>query len=93
MPFTGLVCEFLFFAATLSIRLIEKAGAVINAGLGVIGVGLLGLPTWAWAWAWASASMVSSGAVPLYGPTIPTMLLQYVPPDQRGAGEYSYPCI
>ena len=105
--------SFLFSAAPLSIRLIEKAGAVINAcvaGLGVIGVGLLGLSTWAWAWAWAwaSASMVSWGitkwlpfgavalyfaGVPLYGPTIPTMLLQCVPPDQRGAGEYSYPCI
>ena len=30
---------------------------------------------------------------PLYGPTISTMLLQCVPLDQRGAGEYSYPCI
>jgi len=99
--------SFLFSAAPLSIRLIEKAGAVVNAcvaGLGVIGVGLLGLSTSAW----ASASMVSWGitkwlpfgavalyfaGVPLYGPTIPTMLLQCVPPDQRGAGEYSYPCI
>jgi len=77
--------------------LIQKFG-VVNAcalGLSTVGAGLLGLSV-------SASSLVSVGVmkflmfgaaglyfggVPLYGPTIPTMLLLCVPPNQRGAGK------
>ena len=105
MSFTGLACvSFLFSATSLSSKLIEKAG-VVNAcvlGLGVIGAGLLGLATSASSIVSLSimkyvifgAAALYFAGVPIYGPTIPTMLLQCVPPYQRGAGEYNlYPLV
>jgi len=98
MSFTGFACiSFLCSATSLSSKLIQKCG-VVNAcalGLSAIGAGLLGLSV-------SASSLVSVGVmkllmfgaaglyfggVPLYGPTIPTMLLLCVPPDQRGAGK------
>ena len=99
MSFTAFAAvSFLCSATSLSSKLIEKAG-VVNAcatGLAAIGVGLLGLST-------SASSLVGLGfmkiltfgaaalyfaGVPLYGPTVPTMLLQCVPPYQRGAGKF-----
>ena len=98
MSLTGFACvSFLCSATSLSSKLIEKKG-VVNAcaiGLTAIGAGLFGLSA-------SASSFVSLGAmkflmfaaaglyfagVPLYGPTIPTMLLLCVPPYQRGAGK------
>ena len=97
MSFTGFAfVSFLFSATSLSSKLIERVGVVnaCAAGLATIGAGLLGLSTS------ASSSLVGIGiaqtfltfgagamyfaGVPLYGPTIPTMLLLCVPPYQRG---------
>lgn len=96
MSFTAFACVSFFCSATsLSSKFIAKAG-VVNAcalGLSAIGAGLFGLST-------SASTLVSEGVmklltfaaaglyfagVPLYGPTIPTMLLLCVPPYQRGA--------
>ncbi len=81
---------FCFSASSISSKLIQAIGVVRTCalGLGLIGIGLSLL-------SYASASsmlsiltFLSAGiyfcGVPLYGPTIPTMLLQCVPPYQRG---------
>ncbi|GFH57044.1 hypothetical protein CTEN210_13520 [Chaetoceros tenuissimus] len=96
MSFTGFACvSFLFSATSLSSRLIERTG-VVNAcalGLTAVGTGLLGLSTSASPLVgvglmklltFGAAAMYFAG-VPLYGPTIPTMLLLCVPPHQRGS--------
>lgn len=96
MSFTAFACvSFLCSATSLSKKIIEKAG-VVNAcafGLSAIGAGLFGLSTSASnivsesvmkLLTFAAAGLYFAG-VPLYGPTIPTMLLLCVPPYQRGA--------
>jgi MFS family permease len=98
MSFTAFACvSFLCSATSLSKKIIEKAG-VVNAcafGLSAIGAGLFGLSTSASSFVsegvmklltFAAAGLYFAG-VPLYGPTIPTMLLLCVPPYQRGAGK------
>jgi hypothetical protein len=98
MSFTAFACvSFLCSATSLSKKIIEKAG-VVNAcafGLSAIGAGLFGLSTSASIFVsegvmklltFAAAGLYFAG-VPLYGPTIPTMLLLCVPPYQRGAGK------
>ena len=103
LVFTMLSCiTFSFSATSLSSKLISKIGVVntCSLGLSAIGAGLFALS----AASSSSASLMTAtfllpylivGAaglyfcgVPLYGPTIPTMLLQCVPPYQRGAGEF-----
>jgi MFS family permease len=100
MSLTGFACvSFLCSATSLSSKLIEKKG-VVNAcviGLTAIGAGLFGLSASASSFVslgvmkfltFAAAGLYFAG-VPLYGPTIPTMLLLCVPPYQRGAGKYN----
>lgn len=97
MSFTGFACiSFLFSALSLPSKLIQRAGVVNTcvAGLGAISAGLCALSTS------SSAAVAGMGflkyltftaagiyfcGVPLYGPTIPLMLLLCVPPYQRGA--------
>ena len=98
MSFTAFAAVSFFCSATsLSSKLIGRVGVVnaCAAGLATIGLGLAGLAT-------SASSLVGLGltkfltlgaaslyfaGVPLYGPTIPTMLLLCVPPNQRGAGK------
>ncbi len=98
MAFTAFaVVSFLCSATSLSSRLIEKAGVVnaCAAGLAAISAGLLGLSTSASSLVGQSfmkiltfgAAAVYFAGVPLYGPTIPTMLILCVPPYQRGTGK------
>ena len=94
MVFTAFACiSFLFSASSASNFLIQKIGVVNTCatGLGSIGVGLLGLSLAASMGVVSSAMVLAAAAfyfcgVPLYGPTIPTMLLLCVPPYQRGTG-------
>ena len=98
MSFTGFACiSFLCGATSLSSKLIQKFG-VVNAcalGLSTVGAGLLGLSVSASShvsvgvmkFLMFGAAGLYFGGVPLYGPTIPTMLLLCVPPNQRGAGK------
>ena len=97
LVFTAFACvSFLFSASSASNLLIKKIGVVNTCatGLGSIGAGLLGLSVAA-STGVVKASMVLGAAalyfcgVPLYGPTIPTMLLLCVPPYQRGTGTFS----
>ena len=98
LVFTAFACvSFLFSASSASNLLIQKIGVVNTCatGLGSIGTGLLGLSVAA-STGVAKASMVLGAAslyfcgVPLYGPTIPTMLLLCVPPYQRGTGTFPF---
>ena len=86
---------FCFSATSMSSKLISKIGVVNTCALGLtaVGAGLTALSAAA-ATTTAITSFLVVGAaalyfcgVPLYGPTIPTMLLQCVPPYQRGTGE------
>ena len=103
LVFTMLSCiTFSFSATSMSSRLIKKIGVVNTCALGLsaVGAGLCCLSASASIAATATAAVAtlplliigSAGlyfcGVPLYGPTIPTMLLQCVPPYQRGAGEF-----
>lgn len=99
MSFTAFACiSFLFSAMSLSSRMIEKVGVVYTcvAGLTSLGTGLTALSFLGKIFAssislsslkvftWMSAAVYFSG-VPLYGPTVPLMLLMCVPSHQRGA--------
>ena len=96
--FTAFACiSFLFSASSASNVLIQKIGVVNTCatGLGSIGVGLLGLAVAASSGMGNLATVLAAAAfyfcgVPLYGPTIPTMLLLCVPPYQRGTGMISH---
>ena len=88
----------LLVSATLSAPLQRKIGAVATCILGLVcsAVGLAGVaaaasvsggalvPGSRLALFWAGAAVFQIG-VPLYGPTVPTMLLQCVPRHKRGA--------
>lgn len=103
LVFTMLSCiTFSFSATSLSSKLISKIGVVntCSLGLSAVGAGLFALS----AASSSSVSLLTASfffpylivgaaglyfcGVPLYGPTIPTMLLQCVPPYQRGAGKF-----
>lgn len=98
MSFTGFACiSFLFSAMSLSSRMIEKVGVVNTCvtGLSSLGTGLTALSflgvgltpvstSLLKVFTWLSAAVYFSG-VPLYGPTVPLMLLMCVPSHQRGA--------
>jgi MFS family permease len=98
ISFTGFACiSFMFSAMSLSSKMIEKVGVVNTcvAGLTSLGTGLtalsflgVGLKSVSIgvlkAFTWISAAVYFSG-VPLYGPTVPLMLLMCVPSHQRGA--------
>jgi len=97
--FTSLAClSFTMSASSLSSVLIRKLGTVKTCVIGLCSIGSgLGLLSFAGGLSSSCSGilipvvMVASSlyfcGVPLYGPTIPTMLLQCVPPNQRGTGE------
>lgn len=92
LAFTSFACISFAVSTTLTGESIRRFGPVATcvAGLSAIGTGLIAL---------AGASAMSSvlpalvfiaaalyySGVPLYGPTVPTMLLRCVPPHRRGA--------
>lgn len=92
LSYTIFACMSFSVSTTSSSRLVKKLGPVATcvAGLSAIGMGLMGLSFSSTftaphpAWVLGAAALYYCG-VPLYGPTIPTMLLRCVPPNKRGA--------
>lgn len=90
--YTGLACVSFAVSAGASSTLLQKWGPVPTcaAGLACVASGLLSLGV-ASHWTLTSFGVLAASAslyycgVPLYGPTIPTMLLRCVPPHRRGA--------
>jgi len=80
--------SFTISASSMSTLLIKRIGVVNTcaAGLATVGtsLGLLGCLSGATAPIALGAAALYFCGVPLYGPTIPTILLQCVPPYQRG---------
>ena len=97
MAFTSFAVVSFTMSAFVSSRFMKAFGpvAACTAGLGAVGTGLwtLGhaasLPVGANAATTAALILGASAlyyvGVPLYGPSVPTMLLQCVPPRKRGA--------
>ena len=98
LSFTGFAAvSFIFSASSISSKLIARIGVVNTCatGLAAIGVGLLGLSASASSLVGLSfmkflvlgAASLYFASIPMYGPTIPTMLVLCVPPHQRGTGK------
>jgi hypothetical protein len=99
MAFTSFAVVSFTMSAFVSSRFIKAFGpvAACTAGLGAVGTGLwtLGhaasLPVGGANNAGMTSALILGASalyyvgVPLYGPSVPTMLLQCVPPDKRGA--------
>eukprot|EP00592_Proboscia_alata_P001971 CAMPEP_0194369430 /NCGR_PEP_ID=MMETSP0174-20130528/17732_1 /TAXON_ID=216777 /ORGANISM="Proboscia alata, Strain PI-D3" /LENGTH=499 /DNA_ID=CAMNT_0039146363 /DNA_START=348 /DNA_END=1847 /DNA_ORIENTATION=+ len=93
LSFTSLACLSFATSTSLSIVLLKKLGVVRTCvlGLSCIGTGLVTLAGVSAGGVLSSKFLVFAAAtvyyfgVPLYGPTIPTMLLRCVPPNKRGA--------
>lgn len=87
LAYTCLAAISFTMSATMVSRTMQKFGPVVMCAMGLtaIGTGLISMGVGA-----SSASMVVAAAcfyycgVPLYSPTIPTMLLRCVPPNRRG---------
>lgn len=92
LAFTCFACISLAVSTTITGATIRRYGPVATcaAGLSAIGSGLLALSgassmtTVVPAVVFGAAALYYCG-VPLYGPTVPTMLLRCVPPNRRGA--------
>lgn len=94
LTFTMFAVISFVMSAFVSSRFVGKYGPVTacSTGLGAIGTALLALG-YAASQSWIPAALpIILGAaslyyvgVPLYGPSVPTMLLQCVPPNKRGA--------
>lgn len=94
LTFTMFAVISFVMSAFVSSRFVGKYGPVTacSTGLGAIGTALLALG-FAASQSWIPAALpIILGAaslyyvgVPLYGPSVPTMLLQCVPPNKRGA--------
>ena len=92
LAFTSFACVSFAVSTTITGASIKKYGPVATciAGLSAIGSGLLIL-SGASCMSSAIPAMIFGAAalyycgVPLYGPTVPTMLLRCVPPYRRGA--------
>jgi len=96
LAYSGLNCLSLSVSTLMASRCIRLLGPVLACctGLALISLGLLGVgatvatgtglldPSAQLAF-WASVVLYQVG-VPLFGPTVPTMLLQCVPPNRRG---------
>eukprot|EP00978_Attheya_sp_CCMP212_P003237 scaffold6665_cov53-Attheya_sp.AAC.2 len=93
LTYTLLACISLSVSAGFTGKIMGKFGPVATcaAGLSFIGSGLLALGAVSTGTAFIPSYLVLGAAacyycgVPLYGPTIPTMLLRCVPPNRRGA--------
>jgi Na+/melibiose symporter-like transporter len=86
LAYTVFACISFCVSATIAGQSIQRNGPVSTCALGLsaVGMGLFGLALSQGWWILAAAALYYSG-VPLYGPTIPTMLLQCVPSHKRGA--------
>ena len=97
LAFTSFAVISFFMSAFVASRFLKAFGpvAACTTGLGAVGTGLLALGYAASLPAGISMSVISAlilGAsalyymgVPIYGPSVPTMLLQCVPSHKRGA--------
>lgn len=93
LMYTGLACASFSVSATFSGNFVKRFGpvAACTVGLSMIGSGLSVLGLCSKGTASVSpllaviAATVYYCGVPLYSPTVPTMLLQCVPPYRRGA--------
>lgn len=96
LAYSGLNCLSLAVSTLISSRAIKLLGPVLACcvGLSLISLGLLGvgsvvavgngiLSVSAQSAFWGFVCLYQVG-VPLFGPTVPTMLLQCVPPNRRG---------
>jgi MFS transporter, DHA1 family, tetracycline resistance protein len=95
--YTLLACVSFLVSATISTGAMKRYGPVATcaAGMSCVGAGLIALGvvasgTVTFLQPFLCSALVASAAlyycgVPLYGPTIPTMLLRCVPSNRRGA--------
>lgn len=86
LAYTVFACISFAVSATVAGNAIHTLGPVTTCAVGLSAVagGLFSLAFCKGSWLLAAAGLYYSG-VPLYGPTIPTMLLQCVPSRKRGA--------
>ena len=86
LAYTVFACISFAVSATMAGQTVQKRGPVATCAMGLTAVagGLTALALLQGSWILAAAALYYSG-VPLYGPTIPTMLLQCVPSHKRGA--------
>ena len=88
LAYTMFACVSFTVSATLSSKVVGSLGPVATCALGLAGtgagLGLLSAQNAIKVLTLGAASLYYCG-VPLYGPTIPTMLLRCVPPNKRGA--------
>lgn len=86
LAYTVFACISFAVSATLAGQSIQSMGAVTSCAIGLTAVasGLFALGLCNGSWILGAAALYYSG-VPMYGPTIPTMLLQCVPSNKRGA--------
>jgi len=86
LAYTAFACISFAVSATVAGQSIQTNGPVATCALGLTAVagGLFSLALVQKSWILAAAALYYSG-VPLYGPCIPTMLLQCVPSRKRGA--------
>ena len=86
LAYTAFACISFAVSATVAGQSIQRNGAVTSCAMGLtaIACGLFALGGCTGNALLGAAALYYSG-VPLYGPTIPTMLLQCVPSNKRGA--------
>ena len=86
LAYTVFACISFAVSATVAGQSIQTNGPVTTCAIGLIAIagGLVSLAFCNGSLVLAAAALYYSG-VPLYGPTIPTMLLQCVPSHKRGA--------
>lgn len=93
LMYTGLACASFSVSASVAGPFVKRCGpvAACTAGMAATGSGLLAFGLLSAGEAAISPLLATLAAtvyycgVPLYGPTVPTMLLQCVPPNRRGA--------
>jgi MFS family permease len=86
LAYTVFACISFAMSATVAGPSIQRNGAVTSCAMGLLAIscGLFALGGCSGNALLGAAALYYSG-VPLYGPTIPTMLLQCVPSNKRGA--------
>jgi MFS transporter, DHA1 family, tetracycline resistance protein len=86
LVYSSLAAISLAFSAIVTERAVKSFGPVATCviGLTAVGTGLLALGSASHVWVVVAAAAMYYCGVPLYSPTIPTMLLRCVPPNRRG---------
>jgi MFS transporter, DHA1 family, tetracycline resistance protein len=86
LVYSSLAAISLAFSTIGTERVVKSFGPVASCAIGLtaVGTGLLALGSASHVWAVVAAAAMYYCGVPLYSPTIPTMLLRCVPPNRRG---------